>query len=61
MGNSGLKQHLENSSKTGVFQLKDANLSEVNSDSLFTYQRIIMLITFFIHSYPQNYFKLLRH
>ena len=29
MGNSGLKQHLENSSKTGVFQLKDANLSEV--------------------------------
>nr|CAH0102086.1 unnamed protein product [Daphnia galeata] len=34
MGNSGLKQHLENSSKTGVFQLKDANLSELPPELL---------------------------
>lgn len=29
MGNSGLKQHIENSAKTGVFQMKDAGLAEV--------------------------------
>lgn len=29
MGNSGLKQHIENSGKTGVFQMKDAGLAEV--------------------------------
>jgi len=28
MGNSGLKQHIENSGKTGVFQMKDAGLAE---------------------------------
>ena len=37
MGNSGLKQHIENSRKTGVFQLKDANLSEVSEDLLQSY------------------------
>ena len=41
MGNSGLKQHIETSRKTGVFQLKEANLSEVSEVfcciTMFTY------------------------
>jgi len=34
MGNQGLKQHVENSKKTGVFRLSDAGLQELPAELL---------------------------